>query len=575
MGLLIGMGSVRDNSGLAALGIKNFRETNSYPVGKYVLKGGVVYRFTSAHEENTPWDADEVQYIGSVADILSAPADPRMKPLAADNLAVGDMLFYDKLTSSYVIVKKAAIAAVLADFDTKRYETNHDIYIGTIGGAARFVAKADAMPSQSYYDNTVAATGCYYRVEIDNTQAGSITFYSVAGEASWAIGSAASPVTVSWAANEAMTTIVGKFTALNKSYNTFAALADGKGVGLMVGGYGANTMTVTASSNCDVIDCSKLAFYRSLNPAAPGVGGTFNPNAGYTLLGNAHHNFRGNNASAILTGKGLVGANSTCIGNNGFDYSYRTGINFAKWKSWASANGSGSFVDDGEGSSQGTHASVMNKAGFEAHVQNYSGSDNEHLYMQAYYYNLFHGNDNVTIHGDVFNFSAMKAQYEAWYGQMTTQYDAYLMSHCMKIDAASGITYTMLGKGKNQTDVKADCMNVTYDYVIIPAYPPEYNAHNYGIADSEGFAAGTYYHPEPADIGLFLRDDIISTVNSTLGIAAITNKLMLDNATYRGSSADYDGNYTWFFNGYNGCFSYYYRYYGNFRCRPVLALPLS
>ncbi len=575
MGLLIGMGSVRDNSGLAALGIKNFRETNSYPVGKYVLKGGVVYRFTTAHEENTPWDADEVQYIGSVADILSAPADPRMKPLAADNLAVGDMAFYDKFTRLYVIVKKNAIAAVLANYDTKRYETNHDTYIGTAGGTARFVAKNDAMLGNGVYSDTVAATGCYYRIEIDNTKAGSISFYSIAGEASWAIGTSASPASVSWAANEAMTAIVAKFTALNKSYNTFAALADGKGVGLMVGGYGANTLTVTASSNCTVIDCSKYAFYRSLNPAAPSVGGTFNPNAGYTLLGNAHHNFRGAAASSILTGKGLVGANSACIGNDGFDYSYRTGINFAKWKSWASANGSSSYIDDGEGGSQGTHAAVMTKAEFEADVQNYSGSDNEHLYMQAYYYNLFHGNDNVTIHGDVFNFSAMKAQYEAWYGQMTNQYDAYLMSHCMKIDAASGITYTMLGKGKNQTDVKADCMNVTYDYVIIPAYPPEYNAHIYGVADSEGFAAGTYYHPEPADIGLFLRDDIMATVNSTLGIASITDKLMLDNATHRGSSADYHGYYTWFFLGGYGCFSYYNRCYGYFRCRPVLALPLS
>ena len=195
--------------------------------------------------------------------------------------------------------------------------------------------------------------------------------------------------------------------------------------------------------------------------------------------------------------------------------------------------------------------------------------------MQAYYYNLFHGNDNVTIHGDVFNFSAMKAQYEAWYGQMTTQYDAYLMSHCMKIDAASGITYTMLGNGKNQTDVKADCMNVTYDYVIVPAYPPEYNAHNYGIADSEGFNPGVYYHPEPADIGLFLRDDVMAIVNANLGIAAITGKTLLDNSNHRGSSADYYGYNTWYFYGSYGCFGSDYRYNGYFRSRPVLALSLS
>lgn len=559
---------MRDTSGLAALGIKSFRENKAYAIGAYTLKGGNVYRFTSAHVANTPWDADEVMYIGSIADLLSAPADPRMKPFAAENLAVGDMLFFDKFTNEYVIVKKAAIAAVLADYDTKRYETNNDVYIGTAGNKARFVAKNDAMPSQSLYSNTVAATSCYYRIEIDNTNAGSITLSAASGNASIAT------TTITWEANEAMSTIVGKFTALNASYITFAALADGKGVGCEVGGYGANTLTTSALTACTVVDCSTYAFYRSLNPAAPAVGGVFNPSAGYTLIGNAHHNFRGAAAASILTGKGLVGANSVMIGNDGFDYSYLTGCNFAKWKSWATTNGSASYIDDGEGGTQGTHAAVMSKAEFEANVQNYSGSDNEHLYMQAYYYNLFHGNDNVTIHGDTYNFSALKAQYESWYGQMANQYDGYLMSHMIKIDAASGITYDMLGKGKNQSDVKADCMNVTYDYVIIPAYPPEYNAYTYGVADSEGFAAGAYYHPEPADLGLFLRDDVMATVNSTLAIAAITGELALDNSTYRGSSADCYGYVAWYFNGL-GVLGVSYRFYGIFRSRPVLALSLS
>ena len=293
MGLLIGMGSVRDNSGLAALGIKNFREAREYAVGAYTLRGGIVYRFTTAHAANTPWDANKVEPIGSVADILSAPADPRMKPLTADNLAVGDMLFYDKYGRVYVIVKNAAIADVLAAYDHKRYETNNDVYVGTAGNKARFVAKTDAMPTQSIYSNTVAATSCYYRIEIDNTNAGSITLSAASGNASIAT------TTITWEANEAMTTIVGKFTALNASYITFAALADGKGVGCEVGGYGANTLTTSALTACTVIDCSMFAFYRSLNPAAPAVGGVFNPNAGYTLIGSTtHHNFRGAAASS-------------------------------------------------------------------------------------------------------------------------------------------------------------------------------------------------------------------------------------------------------------------------------------
>ncbi len=39
--------------------------------------------------------------------------------------------------------------------------------------------------------------------------------------------------------------------------------------------------------------------------------------------------------------------------------------------------------------------------------------------------------------------------------------------------------------------------------------------------------------------------------------------------------ADYLGTYSWFFYGHYGCFDYYVRCFGFFRCRPVLALPLQ
>ena len=37
------------------------------------------------------------------------------------------------------------------------------------------------------------------------------------------------------------------------------------------------------------------------------------------------------------------------------------------------------------------------------------------------------------------------------------------------------------------------------------------------------------------------------------------------------SSADYYGSNSWCFHGARGCLCYHYRYYGVFRCRPVLA----
>ena len=554
--------SVRSVSRAQLLGIGDFSEDVTYHVGDLVMYNNQIYRFTADH--TGAWNSADVVAV-NVSDLfLAGVGDPRIKVAEADNLTVGAMLFYDRLLEVYCVVAPEMVAAVLADYDTTRYETNFDVYIGTAGNKARFVAKTDAMPTQSLYDNTIAATSCYYRLEIDNTQAGSITFSATSGNASVA------QTTVTWAAGATIASIVAQFTAKNTTYITFAALADGTGVGLNIGGYGANTLTVVGTPTaCNVIDCSGFAFYRSLNPAAPAVGGTFNPTAAYTFINKgAHLNFRGATAANILTGRNLVAANSSCIANDGFNYSYRTGINYAKFLSWATTSGDDTYYDDGEGGTDDSVGHVMRKSRFDTEVTNYTGSDAHRLGMKEYYTHLF-GDQS----GD---YAELRKEYEARYSaKMLSMYDAYIMSHMMKADAASGITYTMLGKGKNQSDVKADAMNVTYDYVIIPAYPPEYNAYNYGIATSEGFKPTVYYHPEPVDVGLFLRDDIMAKVNTTLAVPEVTGELALDNSTSRGSSADYDGYRAWCFYGGNGCFDNYGRSNGYFRSRPVLALSLS
>lgn len=503
-------------------------------------------------------------------------SDPRMIPLNATILEVGDMLFFDKIAQEYVIVKKAKIASVLSGgYDTIRYETNYDTFEGTMNNVAHFVARDDAMPEQVLYNNSVAATSCYYRIEIDNTAAGSITFSVTSGNGSIA------ETTVEWAANDPMTDIVALFTAKNQTSNfiTFSALSDGKGVGLEVGGYGANTLTVTANENCTVIDCSQLAFYRSENIAAPGVGGVFNPNASWVFIRNAHNNFRGDAAASILTGKNLIGADTVLIAVDGYNYSYRCGGNFAKFKAWATTGGENTYYDDGEdGQSGSAHvgnpgAHVMNEATFNSGVRDYvpedpdnpTTSDLQHLGMKDYYTHLF-----TDASGD---YATLRHSYEVRYGQMTSMYDAYLQSHMVDPGANSGITNSMRNKGKHQTEVKADAMNVTYDYVIIPAYPPEYNANTYGNPVSEGFQSGMYYHPEPGDIGLMLRDDNMALINANIVLSG--GGTQLDNSTYRGSCADYSASYPWFFNGANGCVNSTNRYNALFPSRPVLALPLN
>lgn len=486
-------------------------------------------------------------------------------------IAPGDILFYDKVNHEYCFLRKQNLATFLPKYDTRRYETNYDTYDGTTDGVAHFVAITDAYSQTGMYtgEGDTAAANNYYRIEIDNTQAGSITFSATSGN-----GSIASN-TISWEAGEEMTTIVGKFTAKNISdnYIVFTALADGKGVGLKIGGFGTNTMTVTDNTNCTVVDCSGISFLRSQNPAAPAVGGDFNPNAAWTYLGyGVHRSFRGSTARTIL-GSALVTSSTTAIAVDGYNYSYRSGLNFAKFKFWATLGGESTFYDDGEdGQGGGSHvadpgAHVMNEATFNAGVRDYAGEDVQHNGMKDYYTHLF--NDATGEYAD------WRKTLESRYGQMSSMYDAYLMNHMLDENAETGITAMMRNKGFGQTVAKADLMTVTYDYKIIPAYPPEYNAQQYGLADSEGFAPGVYYHPEPADLALRYRDDNFALINAnvdTVNTLHAGTGTKITTSDFRGSCADYDAAYTWYLTGTFSCFNAYFRCYEYFRCRPSLAL---
>lgn len=556
MGIIIGVGRPKNNGALSVLGINSFSSSTEYSAGQYVQYKGLIYRFISSYKG--VWNKDHVQFVGSIDDILSAPADPRMKRLTAENVEVGDMLFYDRMYQEYVIVKHSAIGAVLADYDTKRYETNFDTYIGTFDGMAHFVSNRDAISSNSLFSDDVAATSCYYRIEIDNTKNGSITFSVANGNATIA------DAVVSWNAGDTMTDITALFAANKKDYITFKELADGKGVGVEIGGYGANTLTASAMINCDVIDCSGYAFMKSKNPSAPEVGGDFNPSLAYSYLGKGvHHNFRGATAQSIL-GSSLIESSTSMIGNAGQNYSYRTGGNFARWKTWASTSGNAEFVADGvNGSTANSAGKVMTKAAFEANVV--ASATGDALKMYQYY--------NALFNNQVDDYATMRESYEAMYGKMTSLYDAYLMSHMIDVAANTGITATMRNKGDYQTEVKADCMNVNYDYKVIPAYPPEYNSKKFALENSEGFSKGRYYHAEPGDLGLIFRDDIMPIINAN--ISTIGQGVTLTNSLYRGSSADFNGPNSWFFFGSGGCLTNSHRYYGVFRCRPFLALALS
>ena len=216
---------------------------------------------------------------------------------------------------------------------------------------------------------------------------------------------------------------------------------------------------------------------------------------------------------------------------------------------------------DGEGGTDESVGHVMRKTRFDAEVTNYTGSDAHRLGMKEYYDHLLNDTE-----GD---FADLRAEYEGRYGTMTDMYDAYLQSHMMDLEAITGTTADLRNYGKMQTELKADCINVNYNYKFIPAYPPEYNANRYG-KESDGFAPGNYYHPEPGDLGLMFRDDIMPLINANVDAAGHGTKLT--NAMYRGSCGAYNAYNTWCVNGTYGAFGGSHRYSTIFRSRPVFAL---
>ena len=511
----------------------------------------------------------QVRYMIQEALAAWGGEDPRIKELNADDLAVGDMLFYDRQTRKYCTVKHAAVGAVLADYDKRRYETNYDTFVGIVDGYAHFVAYDDAYSQTGMYQSNMAATACYYRIEFiiedELIVGGSIKFSATSGTGS------IPETTITWGNGESLQEILNRFKDVEISNITFSALTDNGGIGVNIGGYGSNTLTVVDGScdNCKVVDCSKFAFLRSENPAAPQIGGIFDPSLSWTLLGDEHHNFLGSTAKTIL-GSELVGDSTVCVANTGLNYSYRCGNNFAKFKSWASASGDATFYADGvNGTTNASSGKIMNKSTFEASVNSSAAAGSPELAMYEYYYHLF--NDQS---GD---YATTRQDYESKYGKMGSLYDAYLMSHMIDPAGNTGIVAMLRNVGDEQTRLKADCMNVNANLEIIPAYPPEYNAKHYGVADLEGFAPGAYYHPEPSDLGLMFRDDIMPAINDNINEtrAALLEQVgtLLTNSLYRGSCADYNALSSWCYYGSYGCFNLnIYRYHGLFRSRPSLAL---
>jgi hypothetical protein len=480
------------------------------------------------------------------------------------NIAPGeDFVVYDTWEKKYKILKRKTY--IPQTFNSDRYNTNYDIVLGVYGDTLRAVASDDAYGYTDMVNTDTAAAPCYYRIEIDTSTEGS--FNCTIKPYNNVI------FNITWNSGDSMDSILTQFQNIQqnqttddgiKSYTSFAVLDDGTGIGIAVGYYSSNTCSISdVNGNVNLIDMSKFAVYDK------GVKYNDDYNLDLEVINSNFKNWEGVSVQTIM-GSDIVpiGPNSGCIANNGINYYYRNGINYNGWRSWVSTQTEGNyFISDGVNGSTYTNELIMNKSIFDSNVNSSAVVDSDAYKMYVYYNNLLNSNGA--------EFKAKHDLYVSRYGEMEDLYGAYLMSHMVNTDnPTSGIVYTCMNYGPELTQVKGKIFTVTYNYKYYPAYPPEYNALQYGLDDnSRGFGKGMYYHPEPYDISVMLRDDMMEKLNNNFieGNFTVTK---LANNVYRGTCAEYHSYATWNFNGDGRYLRHYARYTSVFRCRPVLAFAL-
>ena len=491
-----------------------------------------------------------------------------------------DILAYNKYLNRYVGIKGETFDPTVPGF-SDIYETNYDLIIGVTNGVVHAVS---TRPEPTALYGGRAAAKCFYRLTVDTTSAGSFDI-SVLGHGG----------TVTYSAGESVDSIKTKVHAalgnLTNNSSTFeiAVTTDGLAVGIGAGNYQYNNViisnvsgqtgsinTATTDGSLGAVNIKDMSKYAT-NGAGVLEGATYNIDN--PLINSTTHKDYSAVSCASIGGIGVTrGPVSSCYGNSNQNYSYRTGINYLTFRGWASASGDATFVSDGTGGSAASSSGkVMKSSAFTDNVKA-DAADADALKMYTYYNNLANSDDP--------EYKEVRDRYEAMYNPDSSSnlsmsgnlYNAYLMTHMMKTDSTTGCVNSYRNLGRDISYKKGAVLTPDYNNIYRAAYPPEYVAtHNYGITGDENshFKVGMYYHPEPYDLGMYLRDDIRKKINNTRrdklhpyvpeiaesepGIAS------------RGSCAEYNAYNTWYFDGTYGCLSGVNRYAGTFRSRPVFA----
>ncbi len=503
----------------------------------------------------------------------------------ASNINPGnDILAYDKIRQKYVGIKGDTYNPNIPGF-SDRYDTNNDIIIGVTDG---YIHACSCKNVDSVYGDS-GASHCFYKLTLPvDVLNGTKSFDLYLGRTTRTFTGSVDSI-VSKMRDSSNATAGGLNMGSSNTYTNvmFVEKLSDSIIGMGVGAAAAlnNVITIT-------YDGSSFSYNGSYNgltledmtlkcTADTGIQYGDDYSDSYTQYSNTtHKDFR----TQSCTTSGYTSPDistafiplSNCYCNNGQNYSrcvgvvYNTFINFEK--NYASGN---SFVSDGVNNSTNqalNAANIMNLSTFDSCVNASATGDAKKMY--DYYNELLTGTDP--------SLKAKREKLESMYGSMqaftdSPLYAAYVMSHMIDVnnDTSNGITQVYRNQGKYITDIKGRVMNVDYNDKYVPAYPPEYSALQYGNNNPEShFKKGSYYHPEPYDLGSALRDDILNKLNTRLNTLHnnfnITVDLLLNN-TLLGICTEYTAATTWYFINSSNIYTYRNRYLGSFYSRPFFA----
>ena len=329
---------------------------------------------------------------------------------------------------------------------------------------------------------------------------------SASGSFHWAvtINGTAKSGDVTWA-SDAVATIVSQINAVQSGL----AVNKGTYVGIAVNTYSASTFTISSDSGVEYEDLSKQCWVDGVKQTE------------------VHRGWQNTAIGSLSLGlTSFIAANTVQYSKAGYNNSYRCGANFAKWKSWASANGNASYVAESD-------VDIMKQTAFEACA---TGT----------------------------------ADAQAVYAKYNGDYDAYLRAHMIKVEDvhAGGVEYIGYGRGLEQTKLLASVMTLDLDGNRVPAFPAAYYANTAYVSGDDAMAAGKWQMPNNTDLGMFMEDTTYALVRSALSKIGGT---ALANSDYIWSVSEYDSYTAWSYYGYYGSVTYGVKY-NSFSVRPLLAL---